>query len=443
MNDLLLNRIVRSPSLPPLPQVAVDVLNVGADGMHPSTANAKLAEVVSRDEQLTERLLRAVNSPFYAVEAYCNTIEEAIRAIGNRAVKVLAIGMSMIDSLVQSQHVPFPAAEYCRRTLFAASAARLCAKTVEPTQVEACFLAALLMDIGVLLLGDALGEEYARILEKAGDHANLESTERELLDLTHADVAGAVARHWKLPDVLQVPIAKHHDPRGIPAGALRALTEMACLAGQCADVFVGQDPGGSIADIKRVLRDRYGLGPGAVDDLLHEVGAAAHALSPAFGVEPDKQQTFEAAQARAAERRRAAGSAAHSGRERRRAQRLSRDGFLVIRPYLDGVLAGAIRVRFRDASATGIGFVHALPLAAGSQFVVELPGNRSKPRTILYTVVRCFPISEDEFHVGARMASAMGANNDGGSGGASKPASVRSRAGAERFNRAQRMDRSA
>jgi HD-like signal output (HDOD) protein len=440
MNELLLNRIVRSPTLPALPQVAVDVLNVGGDGMHPATANAKLAEVVSRDEQLTERLLRAVNSPFYANEGYCNTVEEAIRAIGNRAVKVLAIGMSMIDSLVRSQHVPFEVDDYCRRTLFAASAARLCAKQVEPTQVEACFLAALLMDIGVLLLGDALGAEYARILEKAGDHANLETTEREMLDLTHADVAGAVARHWKLPDVLQVPIAKHHDPRGIPAGALRALTEMACLAGQCADVFVGQDPGGSIADIKRVLRDRYGLGPGAVEDLLQAVGTAAHALAPAFGVDPNEAQTFKAALARAADRRRAEGSAAHSGRERRRAQRLSRDGFLVIRPYLDGVLAAAIRVRFRDASATGIGFSYSLPMAAGSQFVVEIPGNRAKPRTILYTVVRCFPISADEFHVGARMASAMG-NTDGGPAGSSQPASMRSRAGAERLARPQRMNR--
>lgn len=439
MNDLLLNRIVRSPTLPALPQVAVDVLSVGADGAHPATANAKLAEVVSRDEQLTERLLRAVNSPFYAVEAYCNNVEEAIRAIGNRAVKVLAIGMSMIDSLVRSQHVPFEAEDYCRRTLFAASAARLCAKQIEPAQVEACFLAALLMDIGVLLLGDALGAEYARILDKAGDHANLEATEREVLDLTHADVAGAVARHWKLPDLLQVPIAKHHDPRGLPAGPLKALTEMACLAGQCADVFVGQDPGGSIADIKRVLRDRYGLGPGAVEDLLHDVGAAAHALAPSFGVEPCEAHTLKAAMARAAERRRAEGAAAHSGRERRRANRLSRDGFLVIRPYLDGVLAAAMRVRFRDASATGIGFSHALPMAAGAQFVVELQGGRGKSRSILYTVVRCIPLSADEFHVGARMASAM-EKTDGRSSSSSQPASIRSRAAAERFSRPQRLN---
>ena len=404
MNELLLNRIVRSPTLPALPQVAVDVLNVGNGGANHVAVSAKLSEVVSRDPRLTERLLLAANSSFYARERQCDNIAQAIEAIGPRAVKVLAIGLSMIDNLLRTQRLPFDAKEYSRRVIFCATEARLCAQLLEPTQVEACFLAALLMDIGMLLLGDTLGTEYAQVLAKAGDHAGLETVEREMLDITHAEVAGHVSRYWKLPDVLQVPIQCHHNPQGVTSAPLRTLAEMASLAGQCADVFVGEDPAGSIADVRRLLVVGYDVDQDAADKLLAQLSGAAQALCPAFDLPVDQNYSLEAVWMRAAQKPRKSAANGHDGRERRRSARVAREGCLLIRPYLGGVMAAAVRVKFKDVSAVGIGFTHDLPLTPGAQFVVELPG-RNTNKTILYTVVRCVPMEHGQFHIGARMAS--------------------------------------
>jgi HD-like signal output (HDOD) protein len=403
MNELLLNRIVRSPTLPALPQIAVDVLNVGNGGASPLAVSAKLSEVVSRDPGLTERLLLAANSSFYAKERRCDNIAQAVEAIGPRAVKVLAIGLSMIDSLLRTQRLPFDAKDYSRRVIFCATAARLGAQLLEPAQVEACFLAALLMDIGMLLLGDALGSEYAQVLAKAGDHAGLQAAEREMLDITHAEVAGHVARYWKLPDVLQVPIACHHNPQSVAPGPLRTLAEMTSLAGQCADVFVGDDPGGSIADVRRLLAGQH-VDQEAADKLLADLSYAAQALYPAFDLTVDQNYSLEAVWMRTAQRPRKSAGNGHDGRERRRSTRITRDGYLLIRPYLDGVTAAPLRVRFKDGSAAGIGFSHELPLAPGAQFIVELPG-RNFNKTILYTVVRCVPKENGQFYIGARMSS--------------------------------------
>ena len=193
----------------------------------------------------------------------------------------------------------------------------------------------------------------------------------------------------------------HHDPDHVPGNSLRSMTEMACIAGQFADVFVGDDPAGSMADVRKLMNERYGLDEDAVDTLFGNVSAAAQALSPAFDLQPDANYSFEAAQMRAAQRPRNLTFGGHAGRERRRAARLSRDGFLTIRPCLDGVFASAIRVKFRDASVSGIGVIHSMPMASGTQFAVELPG--SGARSILYTVVRCIPLSDSQFHVGARL----------------------------------------
>jgi HD-like signal output (HDOD) protein len=402
MNDLLLNRIVRSPTLPALPQVAVDVLNVGNGGANAVAVNAKLSEVISQDQSLTERLLLAANSTFYANTKRCDNIAQALDAIGPRAVKVLAIGLSMIKNLLQTQRLPFSAQDFSRRVVFCASAARLSAQLLEPAQVEACFLAALLMDIGVVLMGDALGAEYAQVLTKAGDHSRLESTEREVLDLTHAEVAGSVARYWKLPDVLQIPIAKHHCPQSVPAGALRTLAEMASLAGQCADIFVGDDPAGSIADVRRLLAVGYDIDQEEADKLIADLDKAAIALCPAFDLPIDQNFTLEAVWMRASQRPKNSAADGHDGRERRRSGRVCREGSLLIRPCMAGVLAGQVRVKFRDVSSTGIGFTHEIPMAPGAEFIVELPG-KNVQKTILYTVVRCVPGDNGQFHIGAKM----------------------------------------
>src|SRR6201999_3254577 len=113
-----------------------------------------------------------------------------VSAVGLRGMKVLTVGLSLVERLMGATHAPF-AASYWRRTVYCASAARSCAKMLKTAQVEACFLSGLLMDVGMLVLGEVLGAEYAQIVEQAGDHSRLESFEREELDLTHADVAGS------------------------------------------------------------------------------------------------------------------------------------------------------------------------------------------------------------------------------------------------------------
>jgi HD-like signal output (HDOD) protein len=399
MNDLLLNRILRSPSLPAMPQVAVEVLQAEA-GDDKAAAAKHLADIIDQDPRLRDRVLGAVNSPFYSLDRSCQTIVDAVNSIGLRAAKVLTVGLALVDSLMSGKTGAF-SLEHWRRTVYCASAARACSRMLKTGQVEACFLSGLLMDVGMVVLADVLGEEYAQIVEQAGDHSRLESFEREELDLTHADVAGVIARYWKLPDVLQVPMANHHRPEAVSIASLKASADIASLAGLCADVFVSEDPGGAIAEVEALLQKQFQKGPAEAELLLAEIASAAEGLGPVFDMPHDAKCSLDAVR----ERARTRPKGAHiSGRERRRAARITRQGYLSIRLYLDGVAAGPLRVKFRDASNGGIGVIHSLPMAAGAQFLVELGGG-AVTRRVLYTVVRCIALGDDEFHIGARIAA--------------------------------------
>ena len=55
--------------------------------------------------------------------------------------------------------------------------------------------------------------------------------------MTHADAGGVLAEQWKLPPLLAIPIAHHHNPAGVEDPTLQKLAELVQLSGRCAEVF--------------------------------------------------------------------------------------------------------------------------------------------------------------------------------------------------------------
>src|SRR4051794_17572703 len=78
MNDLLLNRILRSPTLPAMPPVAVEVLQAESGSGQSADAASALSTVISQDQRLRDRILGVVNSPFFSLPSPCTTIEESV-----------------------------------------------------------------------------------------------------------------------------------------------------------------------------------------------------------------------------------------------------------------------------------------------------------------------------------------------------------------------------
>src|SRR6185503_1299760 len=119
-------------------------------------------------------------------------------------------------------------------------------------QAEECFLSALLMDIGMLVLERVLGDEYGKLVAQAGTHSALVAIEDKALGMNHVEVAALLGEDWKLPPILAVPMAHHHDPAKVADESLRGLTNVAHLAGRCADVFADPEAAGAIKGVRDV-----------------------------------------------------------------------------------------------------------------------------------------------------------------------------------------------
>lgn len=290
MNAQLISRIRQCRNLPTLPAVAVQVLELAQQA---EADLPEIARVISRDPALSSRILRTVNSSFYGRSQNVGTISHALVLLGLAAVKTLVLGFSLVSNLSSRKPQGFKHVVYWKRSIYAATAARSLGKRLNLPDVEEAFLAALLQDIGMLVLDAVLGDEYGTVYDKAPSHADLTAEEQRALGTNHAEVGGVLAADWKLPAVLVTPIANHHSPQAVSDARMKKLTEAVALSGLCADVFVEEMAAQPIAEVRQFCASGHGIGQAECDAMLDEIGRNTREVASLFEINIGKQESYE------------------------------------------------------------------------------------------------------------------------------------------------------
>jgi two-component system, cell cycle response regulator len=174
MNIDLVTRVRQCPNLPSLPTVAVQVLDLASKK---DVDIAEIARTISRDPALSTKILRTVNSSFYARGHTVGTISHALVILGLQSVKTLVLSFSLVSTLSKNKNKGFNHVQYWRRSIYSATAARAIAAKLNIVQQEEAFLASLLQDIGMLILDQVMGAEYGKLCEISKTHQDLIAAE--------------------------------------------------------------------------------------------------------------------------------------------------------------------------------------------------------------------------------------------------------------------------
>ncbi|CAN5441928.1 hypothetical protein BH10PLA1_BH10PLA1_21980 [soil metagenome] len=290
MNQELIDRIRQCPSLPSLPTIAMQVLDLAQKSDVDIT---EIARIISKDPALATKILRTVNSSFYGRSQHVSTISHALVILGLQSVKTLVLGFSLVTNLKSNKNTGFKHLAYWKRSIYAATAARTIAAKINVVQQEEAFLAALLKDIGMLVLDQVLGDRYGDIHNKITTHTDLIAAETEALGMTHADAGGFLAEQWKLPPLLTVPIANHHTTEAVKDPALKKMAELVELSGFCADVFVDEQAAVSIARVRKACMKLYKMAEPEADALLDEIGKRTKEVAGLFEINIGKSADYE------------------------------------------------------------------------------------------------------------------------------------------------------
>jgi diguanylate cyclase (GGDEF)-like protein len=201
----------RAATLPTLPSVAIRVLELGED---PYAGLSEVAGVVANDPALSARLLKAANSPLYAARRQIDNLRQAVSLLGFNTAITLALSFSLEPpkngGCVDKQ-------AYWRRSLASAVAARVLAEQLHGGESGRFFLAALLQDIGMLVLEKAEPERYSRVLAETHTHTDLTQAEIRAFGFDHAQVGSHLLESWRLPEALWRAVRCSHDLGAIDA----------------------------------------------------------------------------------------------------------------------------------------------------------------------------------------------------------------------------------
>lgn len=204
----ILSRIDR---LPALPGVVSEVLEITSDINFDSR---KLVAVVALDPGITINVLRRANSAYFGLAQKVSTLQQALLRIGVTDLVDIAISsgvVTLLDADLEGYQAPRGA--LWRHSLAAALIARSLAKTLKFPQATEVYTAALLHDVGKIILSAFVAEDMAAIEDlMARERWPMIDAERKVLGVDHAQLGGMAAKRWKLGDAIGTAIRYHHRP---------------------------------------------------------------------------------------------------------------------------------------------------------------------------------------------------------------------------------------
>lgn len=224
--------------LPTLPSVLGELLKMVAD---PQTSARDITGIISRDPALTSKVLKLVNSAFYALPQRVHSLQTAVSILGFNSVRNVAVAASFLKIFPNREG--FDAAGFWLHSLGAGVTCDVLVKDASGQDADA-FVYGLLHDVGKIVMVQYLSGEAERVLNRVKQRKCLfHEAEQELLGYTHAELGSVLAREWRFPDQLHRAIRYHHEP-GRAGSSIReaALAHMGDLCARAMQIgWAGDD----------------------------------------------------------------------------------------------------------------------------------------------------------------------------------------------------------
>ncbi|MCU7830798.1 MAG: HDOD domain-containing protein [Candidatus Thiodiazotropha sp. (ex Myrtea sp. 'scaly one' KF741663)] len=193
-----------------LPEVFIQVNQMMEQ---PSCSSAKLADIISADTDISARLLRLVNSPFYGLRSNVDTISRAVTIAGTQELRNLVSATIAVRSFTGIPENLVNMDEFWRHGVTTGVMAQMLAKYSNVLHSERLFVAGMLHDVGRLAIYLTIPEKAIEIMEiTGGDEWILAEVEERILGFNHMDVGAALMKSWQLPDSLISVAQNHHTP---------------------------------------------------------------------------------------------------------------------------------------------------------------------------------------------------------------------------------------
>lgn len=197
-------------SFPSMPGAAVKLLALIDD---PDVSVSQIEDILRKDAGLTANILKLANSAYFGIPSKVGSVRQAVLILGLKRLIQMVIASCV--GAIMDKPVPgydLPPGELWRHAIAVSVAAEGLVKELGIGANEEIFTAALLHDVGKLVLGSFVQEDYQKIEAALEEDVSFERAEELVLGANHADIGAQILTQWSLPEDIVNAVRWHHQP---------------------------------------------------------------------------------------------------------------------------------------------------------------------------------------------------------------------------------------
>lgn len=197
-------RLLAVKDLPSLPAV-LDEVNALVE--NPNSSTEQISKVIAKDQVLSAKVLKMVNSPVYGFPGRIGSIQHALVLLGFNVIRGIIISTTVFDAMNTAMVGLWEHSQGC------ALASSTIARAIGCKDPEEYAVAGLLHDIGKVVVAVQMPEAKESIdaLVREQDLRYIQA-EQQVLGFAHDRVNLWLCNHWNLPPALKEGLAYHHKP---------------------------------------------------------------------------------------------------------------------------------------------------------------------------------------------------------------------------------------
>ena len=206
LNTDQLKRVLQGITIPPQPQVMVDL---HMEQAMPEPDMERIAQIISQDVGLSAAMLKFVNSAFFGLQRKITSIKQAVMMLGINSVaniiNALAVKSELSDDSIASLH------SFWDNAMDVAAVCSSIAKQIGFKYQDECYALGLFHNAGIPLMMQRF-KGYQPILEEGYSDPDFQLTnlENKHFKTNHSVIGYYLAKSWGLPKTCSHVIAHQH-----------------------------------------------------------------------------------------------------------------------------------------------------------------------------------------------------------------------------------------
>ena len=206
----ILKKLDRIEEIPTLPTIVVELNTYLQD---PDTSLKKVCDTIEKDQAITLKILKLVNSAFYGFKTKISDLRNAIVLLGYNSVRNAIVSLSVINTFPKRVALmDFDITQFWKHSLAVAVASKNIAQLSKKESPDNCFVGGLLHDTGKVILARYFPDLFEKVWATLqSEHLSFFEAEQKKLPVDHAKVGAHLAAKWQLPAGLVEAIRWHHE----------------------------------------------------------------------------------------------------------------------------------------------------------------------------------------------------------------------------------------